>query len=126
MNEINKDQLIQAEENLNIATVGDDIYHDLTLPSNVIGRIMYRKLNNQNVIEIYADGSYRGIKGTATIGILPEGFRPTAVSSIFGYAENNTAWSINDLFIYPDGTMLIPAGANDQMRGYAFFGVIRL
>lgn len=129
MEKLNENMAMANSSEVNLNNTIDGIYYDLPLLTGVRGTIMYRKLSNQDVLEIYARGGYRGTLGAPIIGILPEGFRPysaNAGSNISGQAECNGVWEQTDLIIHSDGTMEIPALSNDQIRGFSFFGVMRL
>lgn len=122
-----------AIENAAVLAAGDGLWHDLPMPANTSGKARYRKLANQNMLEVYINGTTnKSISaGSITFGPLPVDYRPTNQDSIMGMIMTddgtNKKVSFQFLTVETKGDVFLPApNANYKIKTFAFYGVIDL
>ncbi|GEM_PF-1955516 len=137
MKEINKEQFVEVEEikneNSDIAAV-TDIWMDFTPPANVDGIFKYRKLTDDNMLEIYLDGRNKsGDIGSILIGILASKYRPIRTQIITGFiiykslVDGASRLQIQYLNIGDDGEVKVLGGVGQEViKNFVFHGFVDL
>jgi len=123
-----------AKENVNAATVVDDLWHDIASNTNIDDCVMkYRKLSNQNILQIYVNGSNEiDISGSLDLGRLPKEYRPTNVEIIYGTIDliinGEIVRSTQILNICDDGWVSITVGISSPyvIKNLVFYGMVNL
>ncbi len=136
MNEINKEQLVEVEEKneLGIMAVQEDVWYDFTPITNIVGAEMkYRKLSNQNKVEIYVNGSNdTDIPGSINVGQLPAELIPSEWQLVYGIigltVNGQYVTKIQILNIGDDGEVSFSGGYTGSyvINSFVFYGVIDL
>ncbi len=127
MSEINKEQLANQ-----VASV--DVWMDFTPPANAEGVFKYRKLTDDNMLEIYLNGRYTGsATGSILLGILAAKYRPSTTQIITGLitykvlADNSSRLQMQYLNMGPDGEVKIIGGVGQELiRSFIFHGFVDL
>ena len=120
-------------ENAAVTAAGDGLWHDLPMPANTKGKAKYRKLTNQNILELYVNGGTNKsfTAGSLTLGPLPVDYRPSKLDTMMGMIMTsdgtNKKVSFQYLNVNDDGEIIIPSGdAKLTIKDFAFYGVIDL
>ncbi len=113
-----------------VNAVGDDLWHDVSLPADYEGVFKYRRLSNQDILQIYADVEYNGSNDDSAIFYIPESVSPANSKTITGfvtYRQRNTNTTRTQfLNIHDDGELYIPGYTDQIITDFMFNGMIDL
>ncbi len=125
---INKSEKAEKEYDLEVATVGDDLWHNVALPSGYEGFFKYRRLSNQNILEIYADVFYSGSKKGGISFAIPESVCPPwneTITGFVGYTTGSTYENKQQLLnVKGNGELYIPASSTQTIINFMFNGLV--
>lgn len=135
MKEIDKEQMLEVEKNKSgIAAVQEDVWHDFTPIPNIVGvEMKYRKLSNQNKVEIYVNGSNETeLPGIIEFADLPSELIPSEWQIIYGIGgirvNGEYITKILILNITDEGRLSLSGGYPGfyVINNFIFYGVIDL
>ncbi len=125
---INKREKAYKKYGLEVAEVGDDLWHNITLPAGYDGFFKYRSLSSQNILEIYADVFYSGSKKGGISFAIPESVCPPWIETITGFVGYTTGSTYENkqqlLNVKDDGELYISANSTQTINHFMFNGLV--
>lgn len=125
---INEIEKADKKYDFKVAAVGDDLWHNVALPAGYDGFFKYRRLSNQNILEIYADVFYSGSKKGGISFAIPEAVCPPWTETITGFVGYTTGSTYENkrqlLNVKDDGELYISASSTQIINNFMFNGLV--